>query len=180
MRHITYISIFSLLFLMSCANSDSATVKNTEKPFFDLKGFFEKEIANQQISKVIKTVKINEKSETKTLTNFDLESELKLFIDCDINKPSLFDKYEQEDATKQKTVYTALDEDLKVQRIEIINSQDEENTVESIVIHKKANTQIYNSDKVLTYRPKKGFSIKNTQKVFASSQKDYEIEVVFE
>lgn len=181
MKYIKYLGILGVLFLGSCANLETKTVKDVEKPFFDLKGFFETEIKNQDVSKVTKIVKINGKSETKTLTDFDLKTALKLFIDCDINKPSLFDKYEKGAEIKRQTVYKALEEDLKVQRIEIMESWgNSENPIESIVIHKKADTQIYTSDKILTYRPNKGFTVKNTQKVLASSKKDYEIEVIFE
>jgi hypothetical protein len=169
-------TLLFMVFLISCSNSSNINTENIEKPFFDLKGFFEKEIANQEIKTIEKTVKINKKSETKTLTDFDLEKELKLFLDCDINNPSLFDKYKTEKSSEENIIYTALNEDLKVQKIEILKSDD---TVEKIIVHKKVKTQIYNSEKILTYEPNVGYSIENSQKTLGSDKKDYEIKVVF-
>lgn len=170
-----YTLLFTV-FLISCNNSSNVNTENIEKPFFDLKGFFEKEIANQKFETIEKTVKVDEKAETKNLTDFDLEKELKLFSDCDINNPSLFDKYKTEESTEGNLIYTALNEDLKVQKIEILKSND---TVEKIIIHKKVETQIYNSEKILTYEPTVGYSIENSQKTLGSDEKDYEIKVVF-
>lgn len=165
-----------MVFLVSCNNNSSNVAENTEKPFFDLKGFFEKEIANPKFKTIEKTATIDSELETKTLANFDLEKELKLFSDCDINNPSLFDKYKTEESSEGNVIYTALNEDLKVQKIEILKS---ENTVKKIIIHKKVETQIYNSEKILMYEPTVGYSIQNSQKTLGSDKKDYEIKVVF-
>jgi hypothetical protein len=173
-----FLSILVLVaFLVSCNNSSSSITENTEKPFFDLKEFFEKEIENHKNGTIKKTVKIDTKSETKTLTDFDLVKELELFSNCDINKPSLFDKYKIEGSV-ERTIYTALKEDLKVQKIEIIKSGDA--TIEKVIIHKKVETQIYSSEKVLTYQPDIGFTIQNGQKTLISDKKNYEIEVLYQ
>ena len=137
---------------------------------------FEKEIANFEFKTIEKTVKIDGKSETQTLTKFNLEKELKLFSDCDINNPSLFDKYQTEESSEGNVIYTALNEDLKIQKIEILKSEE---MIEKITIFKKVETQIYNSEKILTYEPKVGYFIQNNQKTLGSDKKDYEIKVVF-
>ncbi len=170
------IIVLSVLFWGgSCANT-STTVVNQEKPFFDLNAFFEKEIATQKITSIKKTVQINSEAETKTLTDFDLKTELKFFMDCDINKPALFDKYITA-RFPNKIIHTALYASLKVQKIEIAQAADE--TVQSITIFKQADTAIYSTDKVLIYTPKVGFSIKNDQKTLLTDGKRYDIKVVF-
>lgn len=170
-------TLILLALLVSCNNSPSSIAENTEKPFFDLTGFFEKEIENHKNGTIKKTVKIDAKSETKTLTDFDLVKELELFSNCDINKPSLFDKYKTEESV-ERTIYTALKEDLKVQKIEIIKSGDA--TIEKVIIHKKVETQIYSSEKILTYQSNIGFTIQNDQKTLISDKTNYEIEVLYQ
>jgi|AntRauTorckE5430_2_1112549.scaffolds.fasta_scaffold10725_3 hypothetical protein len=152
------------------------STENVEKPFFDLKGFFEKEVANQKFKTIEKTAKIDEKSETKTLTDFDLQTEIKLFTDCDINNPSLFDKYKTDESPEGNLTYTALKEDLKIQKIEILKT---DNMVKKIIIYKKVETQIYNSEKILTYEPNVGYSIQNNQKTLGADKRNYEVKVIF-
>ena len=65
----------------------------------------------------------------------------------------------------------------KIQKIEIVKSNDK---IEKIIIHKTAKTQIYDSEKVLTYEPNVGYSIKNKQKTLGSDKKDYEINVIYQ
>ena len=172
--------IIGLMALMfgSCANQESVTVeKNTEKPFFDVKGFFESEIAESKLTKIEKTVRINGESETQILTEFDLNKELSMFLNSDINKPSLFDKYNTFE-TEFSTTYKTTDKELNVQRIKIF--KDKNGDFLKILINRKADTQIYTSDKALTYEPNVGYTIKNAQKVLLSDKKDYEIEVKFQ
>ncbi|MFK7946266.1 MAG: hypothetical protein AB8G11_01660 [Saprospiraceae bacterium] len=176
MKNYIYISFVTLI-LVSCANQESITVEGSmEKPFFDVKGFFESEIAESKLKAIEKTVRINGESETQTLTAFDLNKELSMFINSDINKPSLFDKYNTFE-TEYSTTYKTTDEDLAVQRIKLF--KDENGNFIKILINRKADTQIYTSDKALTYEPNIGFSIKNAQKVLLSDEKDYEIMVKF-
>lgn len=176
-NRVIYLLGMMLLILSSCANQESVVVeKSNEKPFFDIKGFFEEEIAKSKLSKIKKTVRINGATETKILTDFDLNKELSMFLNSDINKPSLFDKYNVFE-TDYSLTYKTTDEALAVQRIKII--KDDNGQTSKIIINRKADTQIYTSDKALTYEPNVGFSIKNAQKVMLSNEKDYEIEVRF-
>ena len=176
-KNIVYLVGLLALIFSGCANQDSIAVEeNMEKPFFDVKGFFESEIAESKLTKIEKTVRINGKSETQTLTDFDLEKELSMFVNSDINKPSLFDKYNTFE-TEYSTTYKTTDTDLAVQRIKIF--KDDNGEFLKILINRKADTQIYTSDKALTYEPNVGFSIENAQKVLLSEMKDYEIEVKF-
>jgi hypothetical protein len=170
-----YFTLAIVFLLISCETVSTEYV-NTEKPFFDLKEFFEQEIELHQDKKVTKKVAIDENSETQTIEQFDMKKALSVFIDCDINKPQLFDKYEIVEKDNQIT-YTSIDKDLKVQQIEILKNEDEE--TDKIIINRKADTIIYTSDKILTYKTGKGFSIENRQDVLFSEEKNYSIFVEF-
>lgn len=170
-----YFTLAIVFLLISCETVSTEYV-NTEKPFFDLKDFFEQEIELHQNKKVTKKVAINENSETQTIEQFDMKKALSVFIDCDINKPQLFDKYEITEKNNQ-IIYTSINEDLKVQEIEILKNVGGE--IDKIIIKRKADTAIYTSDKILTYTKKQGFSIENKQDVLFSEAKDYSIFVEF-
>ena len=65
-KNIVYLVGLLALIFSGCANQDSIAVEeNMEKPFFDVKGFFESEIAESKLTKIEKTVRINGKSETQ-------------------------------------------------------------------------------------------------------------------
>lgn len=170
-----YATLAIIFLLISCETVTTEYV-NTEKPFFNLERFFKSEMETHQGKTVTKKVAIDKKSETQTIEQFDLEKALSVFIDCDINKPQLFDKYETVEKDNQ-IIYTSTDKDLKVQQIEILKNK--EGQVEKIIINRKADTVIYTSDKILTYTKNKGFSIENKQDVLFSEAKNYSIFVEF-
>lgn len=167
---------FAIVFLLISCETLTTEYVDTEKPFFDLEGFFKSEIQLHQGDEVTKKVAINEQSETQIIEQFDVEKALSIFIDCDINKPQLFDKYEMTEKDNQ-IVYTSNDESLKVQKIEIFKNAEKE--VEQIVINRKADTAIYTSNKILTYTKNRGFSIENDQNVLFSDAKKYTILIEF-
>ena len=168
---------FAFVFLLISCETVTTEYVNSDKPFFDLAAFFDKEIKTHQNKKVTKKVAINDASESQTLGAFDIKKELSVFIDCDINKPQLLDKYKTLEDDNQ-IIYTATDKNLKVQKIEILKNQD--GTIKKIIINRKADTAIYTSDKVLTYITNQGFSIENKQDVLFSEEKNYAIHIEFQ
>ena len=168
---------FAFVFLLISCETVTTEYVNSDKPFFDLAAFFDKEIKTHQNKKVTKKVAINDASESQTLGAFDIKKELSVFIDCDINKPQLLDKYKTLEDDNQ-IIYTATDKNLKVQKIEILKNQD--GTIKKIIINRKADTAIYTSDKVLTYITNQGLSIENKQDVLFSEEKNYAIHIEFQ
>jgi hypothetical protein len=165
---------FAALLLLASCNPVAESETVAEKPFFDLKGFLETEIEKHNGKTVEKTVIVDDQTETQTLENFDFKSALAAFIECDINKPSFFDKY---DTTAEPHTHTARAKDLKVQTMRIVRNAD--NSVAKIEIEQLSDTPIYTADKLLVYEPDKGFFIKNNQKMPFADKKYYEIKVLF-
>lgn len=173
----SFFYLIALIFWTACSTTEIPTVnKKLDKPFFDIITYLDDEIEKSQLTQIEKTVQINGESETKVLKDFDLKKELSMFYDSDINKPSLFDKYNTFE-TEHSITYKTEDEELSVQRIKIFKG--ENGDFQKLLINRKAAKQIYSSDKVLTYESNIGFSIQNTQKVKFSEEKAYEIEVKF-
>lgn len=173
----SFFYLIALIFWTACSTTEIPTVnKKLDKPFFDIITYLDDEIEKSQLTQIEKTVQINGESETKVLKDFDLKKELSMFYDSDINKPSLFDKYNTFE-TEHSITYKTEDEELSVQRIKIFKG--ENGDFQKLLINRKAAKQIYSSDKVLTYESNIGFSIQNTQKVKFSEEKTYEIEVKF-
>ena len=173
----SFFYLIALIFWTACSTTEIPTVnKKLDKPFFDIITYLDDEIEKSQLTQIEKTVQINGESETKVLKDFDLKKELSMFYDSDINKPSLFDKYNTFE-TEHSITFKTEDEELSVQRIKIFKG--ENGDFQKLLINRKAAKQIYSSDKVLTYESNIGFSIQNTQKVKFSEEKAYEIEVKF-
>ena len=172
----SFIYLIALIISTGCSTSTNPTTDKMDKPFFDITAFLEKEIDGNQLTEIEKTVRINGESETKVLKDFDLKKELSIFFDSDINKPSLFDKYNTFE-TDHSITYKTEEKELPVQRIKVFKA--ENGDIQKLLINLKADKQIYTSDKELTYEPKVGFSIRSTQKVPLSDEKAYEIEVKF-
>src|SRR5687768_4704381 len=89
MRYHTLLAGSILLFLFGC-NAETDERQKNASPYFDLKGYFEKEANRLRKAGVIvnKTVGINGAHETKTLKITDWERELSSISNADINKTS--------------------------------------------------------------------------------------------
>lgn len=173
----SFFYLIALIFWTACSTTETPTVnEKLDKPFFDIITYLDDEIEKRQLTQIEKTVRINGESETKVLKDFDLKKELSMFYDSDINKPSLFDKYNTFE-TEHSITYKTEDEELSVQRIKVFKGKD--GGFQKLLINRKADKQIYSSDKILTYESNIGFSIQNAQKVMFSEEKAYEIEVKF-
>ena len=171
----------SWLFLASCA---VPSINNTDQPtgtFFDLKGFFKEEVAYlaQQPIQVQKTIRQNGKEESKKVAITDWERELSFFSESDINKPSWRDQYSIDSVrTGNKLLlhYKSKDENLSTQVLDIEIVGD---TVQSIVVIKNINNQVYTTQQYLTYLPKKHYKINQTQEIVFFSEDDYSIEASY-
>ena len=84
-----------LISFFACGDKTNAPVKALEKPYYDVKGFFDGETKRltEGGMKIKKTVTVNGKSETKIIEKPNFEEEFKLFVASDINRPAWSDKY---------------------------------------------------------------------------------------
>ncbi|WP_449435582.1 hypothetical protein [Pedobacter steynii] len=79
----------SFLLFISCNNSADKKQK-TNLNYFDIKGYFEKEVARLTLKNplITKTVSVNGATESKRIKITDWKKELTLFSDADINRAS--------------------------------------------------------------------------------------------
>ncbi len=174
--------IGSIIIFTACLESIDNTIQTNLKPFFDLKGFLNGEIEQLKGQQVSKSVTLNGKKETKTLKEFDFQAGLKMFVESDINKPAWFDAYQIDtthiDSSTTQIKYTTTKEKLKIKSLQV-NFDNDLETIQSIIIDRLVETDIYDAQQQLTYIPNQGFSINNQQEVALQDKNEYRIEVVF-
>lgn len=182
-----YCFLFStLLFLLNaCSDSNpTKTINQPTTPFFDLQGFFNTEISQLQEKNpsVRKKVTINGKSEEKQLEDLDFQQELKVFSNSDINKIAWFDKYKIDSTLQREKLqsisYTALDEELKIRKIELKFTDTEK--IEQIEIQSKTESFVANASQHLIYQPSKGYSIHSVQGMQLGDEQDIKVEIQFQ
>ena len=165
------ILVFALAFF-SC-NQREAAKANTELLYFDLKGYFGKEIIRLRNAKVKvdKTVSINGISEKKSLLITDWDKELAIFVNADINKTSWKGSFK---VSRQNGVesYTANSKKIPVKKVSIAHKDSRISKIEIIVNNKNI---LYQSIDTLTYYPDQLYQIKKQQKIRLLAPKEYSI-----
>ncbi len=167
-----------LLFFVACAVPAVNDENQPDGTFFDLKGFFEQEAAylTDQNIQVQKTIRQNGKEEKQQIAIKDWTQELRFFAESDINKPSWRDQYTIDTLhgeNKMTLKYRSKDEDLSTQALDI---ELVAGTVQHILVTRNVDNQVYNSQQILTYVPKKLYKIYQTQNIVLLSEDDYSIE----
>jgi hypothetical protein len=175
--------ICNLLLLAACHQEPVAS--NTllgQKPFFDLKGYFDGEIQRlHSKGKAKKVVLVNGKQEEQILDDINFQQELSVFSGSDINRPAWSDKYVVDTALNEQKqiVYLrikAIDEKLKTRKIDI---DFKDALVSKILIENNAYSSIANSNQVLIYEPSFGYSIESHQKVAMADDQVFKVAVQF-
>lgn len=141
--------------------------------YFDLKGYFEKEISRYSAQKPVveKTVAINGQAESKKIVIKDWPRELAVFTDADINKSAwkgLFKIQESENETH----YSTANKKIPVKELIISKKSGEVSKIEVII----ANINLlYHSSDTLTYYPDSLYQIVKQQKIKLMGVKRYKI-----
>ncbi len=150
-----------ILIIYSCGSEP--TTNSKELKYFDVKGYFSKEIARlSKLNKpVLKSINFNGKNEVKRLFINNWENEFDFFSSSDINKPSWKDSYTIE-ASENLLIYRAKDVNLKLQ--EMIVKQ-VNNKVKWIMIYNNTKNMLYESSEKLSYFPDSLYLIQKSQKV---------------
>ena len=159
-----------LLFFIACQTTiDNTSAQSTQKPFFDLRTYFQsqiKQLAN--IKAVTKKVSANGKTEEKTFNKLDFEKELAMFVGSDINRPAWLDKYkiqnisiENDSARSKETVYTTTNEQLKTKEVKVFF--DKTGAPVEINIANADKSLFSDWKQNLNYKPGQGYSISNDQ-----------------
>ena len=127
--------VFAILTLMTIGCASSTEDLNQQDPFFDLKGFIQEVTQDSAGVSVYKAITVNGNKEEKELTDYALWYDLQQFVNYDINRPALFDKYSTDTIRlDQGSIirHQAMDSTLSVQLLETFKNADE--SVDSIHI----------------------------------------------
>ena len=171
-----------LISLFACGERANTPIKTLEKPYYDVKGFFEGETKRltEGGMKIKKTVTVNGQSETKMIEKPNFEEEFKMFVASDINRPAWSDKYHikrtEQNNQDYTTEYWAKDKNLKTQSMKIV--QKDGDVYFTMEIHNSDKSVVTESDSHLFYDKANGFSITNSQQLVGSTD-SVKIDVLF-
>lgn|SRR3546814_151578 len=148
-------------FLWACENTSSTSA---EESYFSLERYFEKEIQrlDREQPQVEKTVMKNDQQEHRSMNGLDWKTELKVFLNSDINKPAWRDSYKV-DSSGSGLRYQALEPDLKVRSIHI--SREPTGQVTGIEIRRSEDNYLFTSEETFRYYPDSLYSIERHQDV---------------
>lgn len=166
-------SLFLILFitLISCTSEKNSNSEVHEIYYFDLKTYFTQEAQKLSKQKLLinKSITHNTEIEEKQLQINNWKDELALFIESDINKVSWKNSYKI-DSTVNKLTFTAKEDDLKTQSIEIEFS---DNNPSKFKIINKTHNYLYKTDEILEYFPDSLYLINKKQQVTLLGENDY-------
>lgn len=169
----------------SCRQSNSGTGERTPGTsnsafFFDLAEFFKQEEQRLKGRLAQKTLVFNQKKEQRPKQILDYATELAVFSNSDINKPSWRDKYRCDTLVQQDSLlrvrFRALDPQLKTRSIEI---EWRAGQVWRIDIHNRLKSIIAQAEERLQYQPAEGYTIRGTQAMRWAKKSSLEVTVVF-
>jgi hypothetical protein len=167
------VSIISTLYACKPAvKEDGGNAK-----YFDLKGYFDKDASRlTKLNKpVLKTVMHNNDAETKKVRIANWQTELSLFTESDINKPSWRDEYTIE-SDSSLLIYKAKTSDLKTQEVMIKKDGDK---VKWIMIINHTKNLLYETREKLSYFPDSLYLIEKWQAVRVLGINRYKIKGLF-
>jgi len=166
-----FIPVFALA-LFSC-NQQKEAEANTSLSYFDVKGYFGKEISRLQRLNpdVNKTVSINGTAEHKKAKITDWTKELAIFVNADINKTSWKGSFK----TKEQDgvdIYTSDNKKIPIKKISITWKGQKAGKIEIIINNKNI---LYQSQDTLIYCPDSLYEIKKQQKIRLLKEKKYSV-----
>ncbi len=162
----------SFLLFISCNNSADKKQK-TNLNYFDIKGYFEKEVARLTLKNplITKTVSVNGATESKRIKITDWKKELTLFSDADINRASWKGLFELKKSNDQE-LYSSNNEKVPVKELMVIYKN---NKVLGIKILIKNVNSLYTSIDTLSYYTDSLYQVKKMQNIKLLSEKSYTI-----
>ncbi|MEH3114736.1 hypothetical protein [Pedobacter terrae] len=166
-----FIPVFALA-LSSC-NQRKEAQANTHLAYFDIKGYFEKEISRlQRLNPIVnKTVKVNGDVESKDSKIADWTKELAIFVNADINKTSWKGSFNKQ-VKNGVDIYTSDHKKIPIKKVSIMWRGQNAGKIEIIVDNKNI---LYQSQDTLTYYPDSLYSIKKHQKIKLLKDKRYSV-----
>jgi hypothetical protein len=162
---------FTLLFFMGCGPSAPKGAK--PEPYFDLKGYIEKEVIrlNQLNPTVDKTVTVNKQNERKQIKVANWTDELTVFLDADINKSAWQGLFKVSKNDKLET-YRSNDDKVYVKSLEVERKNKQ---VTGIIILLNTKNYLYQSADTLRYYPDSLYEIRKQQHIKLLNPKQYRV-----
>lgn len=165
----------STVFLFSCTeNSTKETADTSSEKYFDIKGYFEKEILQLSTTdtRIEKTVGKDGDYETKVIQIEDWDKELGSFYAIDLNKPAYTGQFTvtQDSLSMQ---YTANSPKLDIRSIQIKYIGDE---VSQIIIHRQIDNMLYSTEERLEYSKNNFYKINKVQNIVVLGTNKYSIQ----
>ena len=119
------------------------------------------DLQNESISANKTVIYNNSKIENKNISKEDVETDLKSFVEFEINKAAWQKSYSQK-TIGNITIFECLEQKLPLKKITIIGDL---NNPESINVHFYNNNNLYKSTKIIKWIPNKSYSIFSIQDV---------------
>jgi hypothetical protein len=178
---------FLFLLLLGCQLSGSDTTSGDgegRQPFFDMRGYFTRQIEQLQDQQppVRKTITFNHETDTQMLDSLDYDRELEVFLNADINRAAWWDRYRIDSSFNDRNqldsvTYTAIGEDLRVRRLKVEYKNGEVNQIE---VQSETTGPAADRWQQLFFDPQWGYRIESRQNVAFSKPRETKIEVRFE
>lgn len=171
----TAIAVAIAVALWSCDTSGRTDVQDQTVRYMDIPGYFQSEIQQlQQVQPtIVKTVKKDTVSESKTIQIDNWQTELSSFTNIDLNKPS-YQGYIIKDSADRIITYTFTKPDLDLSKVEIQYNEQQQPT--TLRIHRTTKNSLYNTEEVLFYDKNKKYSLEKKQSVRILGDNYYFIE----
>lgn len=171
-----YFALLLIVFLAACSTREDS--KNIPKKYFDIRGYFEKEVLRLQKQNPIieKTIAQNAELEKKQIKITDWKTEFELFSESDINKPAWKNSYRIK-RNGPAIEYLSIDNNLRTKKATIRFSA--KGAVKQITIFNKTSNTLYTSEEELNYYPDSLYTIKMHQNVRVIGKNEYSISSSF-
>lgn len=165
---------FAILFIaLTACNNPQLDKSDAASATFDLPAYFAGQVKQLDARKprVLKSVWINGKQETKSIQISDWKKELSIFTDADINKRAWAGEFNKL-VTDSSEQYVTTNEKIPVKEVTIYR-RDGRITSVSIIISNR--NYLYTSTDTLSYVPEKLYQIKKMQQIRFMKTKSYKI-----
>lgn len=158
------LALVLVLFLVSACEPDQKTSEIVNYYPFSITKIVNQELndlQNETVSASKTVIYNNSKIEHKQINKVDIETDLKSFVEFDINKAAWQKSYSQK-TIENITIFECLEQKLPLKKITI---KGDLNKPESINVHFYNNNNLYQSTKIIEWVPNKSYSIFSIQDV---------------
>lgn len=177
---IFFLGLLSLLIGNGCERTEEnvCAARSSEKPFFDIRTFICERINDYETAgtQVDKAVSLNGNEETKKALSIDWLSELRPFIESDINRSAWFDAFQIDTtAVDGSTIIRYRSEDKRIPVRKLTVQWSREGNVEAIDVISRRKNVLYTSEQTLNFQPDVSYSVKGWQRTLFLSKTEFEV-----